>query len=308
MRLKKQPKYPNGGVHRPVAESTSVQMPDPAMIQRLEDDQEALDLAEMELQQRRRELPMGFVDDPAGLTPVYPLFDLLTLAGPKLVAELGEAGVRQIVKFVAKTPKSQLDKLGPKQIVMKALDPMEELAERRAKENLEYVTDRIVKQAGAEDSGALINLQSRSDALLDDAMAKEISERLRLYNKVDDVFGQALVDDVAKVRDVGDIKDLQYLKRTEAGLDFNRRRPEYQKLFEDLGLTKEEASNLLRDRALMDLDAVQLPLTTYGKTNLGGQPGERFVRSIRSNEYGGVVPMKKAKKGMRLKKKKRYGR
>jgi len=308
MRLKKRAKYPHGGIYHPPAESTFVQMPDPAMIQRLEDDQEALDLAEMELQQRRRELPMGFLDDPAGLTNVDPLFEILSLGGPKLFAELGEAGVRQIAKFVAKTPKSQLDELGPKQIVMKALDPMEELAERRAKENLEYVTDRIVKQAGAEDSGALINLQSKSDRLLDDAIQQEISERISLANKVDDIFSQALVDDVAKVRDVGNIKDLQYLKRTEAGLDFNRRRAEYQKLFEDLGLTKGEASELLRDRALMDPDAVKLDLTAYGKTNLGGQPGERFVRSIRSNEYGGVVPMKKAKKGMRLKKKKRYGR
>ena len=44
---------------------------------------------------------------------------------------------------------------------------------------------------------------------------------------------------------------------------------------------------------------MKLDITAYGKTNLGGQPGERFVRSIRSNEYGGVVPKKKKKKGMR---------
>jgi hypothetical protein len=303
MRLNKQPKYPHGGVYQPVAESTSVQMPDPAMIQRLEDAQEAIDFEEMALQQRRRELPMGFVDDPAGLTSVDPLFEILSLGGPKLFTELGEAGVRQIAKFVAKTPKSQLDKLGPKEIVMKALDPMEELAERRAKENLEYVTDRIVKQAGAEDSGALINLQSKSDALLDDAIQQEISERISLANKVDDIFTTSKVDDVYNVKDVGDARDLLSIKKRGAEVG-----NEYQKLFEDLGLTADEAETLLRERFGLDPDAMKLDLTAYGKTNLGGQPGERFVRSIRSNEYGGVVPMKKAKKGLRLKKKNRYGR
>ncbi len=291
MRLNKQPKYPHGGVHRPVAESTSAQMPDPAMIQRLEDAQEAIDFEDMALQQRRRELPMGFVDDPAGLTSVDPLFEILSLGGPKLFAELGEAGVRQIAKFVAKTPKSQLDELGPKQIVMKALDPMEELAERRAKENLEYVTDRIVKQAGAEDSGALINLQSKSDALLDDAIQQEISERISLANKVDDIFSQALVDDVAKVRDVGTAADVARINR--GGYEVGG---EYAKLFEDLGLTKDQAMNLIEERFMMDPDAVRLPLSAYGK------------QTQRLNRYGGVVPMKKAKKGMRLKKKNRYGR
>lgn len=291
MRLNKQPKYPHGGVHRPVAESTSAQMPDPAMIQRLEDAQEAIDFEDMALQQRRRELPMGFVDDPAGLTSVDPLFEILSLGGPKLFAELGETGVRQIAKFVAKTPKSQLDELGPKQIVMKALDPMEELAERRAKENLEYVTDRIVKQAGAEDSGALINLQSKSDALLDDAIQQEISERISLANKVDDIFSQALVDDVAKVRDVGTAADVARINR--GGYEVGG---EYAKLFEDLGLTKDQAMNLIEERFMMDPDAVRLPLSAYGK------------QTQRLNRYGGVVPMKKAKKGMRLKKKNRYGR
>ena len=54
--------------------------------------------------------------------------------------------------------------MAPRDIVLKALDPMDELAERRAKENLEFVSERAIKQAGAEDSGALINLQSKSDA------------------------------------------------------------------------------------------------------------------------------------------------
>lgn len=291
-------KYPHGGVHRPVAESTSVQMPDPRALQALEDAER--------LSSVRRQEEINTLGYPASygssVKSVNPLFDILSIGGPKFFSQVGKAGIKQIAKFIGNTPKSQLDNMAPRDIVLKALDPMDELAERRAKENLEFVSERAIKQAGAEDSGALINLQSRSDALLDDAMAKEISERLRLGRQADDIFSQALVDDVAKVRDVGDIKDLQYLKSTEAGLDFNRRRPEYQKLFEDLGLTKDEASELLRDRALMDPDAMKLDLTSYGKTNLGGQPGERFVRSIRSNGYGGVVPKKKKKKGMRVKK------
>jgi hypothetical protein len=270
----------------PPAESTSVQMPDPAMIQRLEDAQDAIDFENMALQQRRRELPMGFVDDPAGLTSVNPLFEILSLGGPKLFAELGKAGVRQIAKFVAKTPKSQLDKLAPKDIVMKALDPMDELAERRAKENLEYVTDRIVKQAGAEDSGALINLQSKSDALIDDAIQQEISERIGLATKVDDVFSEALIDDITGVRNVGTAADVARLEK----LGGYEKADEYARLFEELGLSKDQVMNLLEERFMMDPDAVRLPLSAYGK------------QTQRLNKNGGVVPIKKAKKGMKIKK------
>lgn len=273
----------------PPSESTSVSTPDPMMLQRLADAQDAIDLRELE-KRKAFEGPLGMYEaDPAGLPTQDPLFEILSLGGPKLFSELGEAGVRQIAKFLSKTPKSELDKLAPKEIVMKALDPMEELAERRAKENLEYVTDRIVKQAGAEDSGALINLQSKSDALLDDAIQQEISQRISLANKVDDIFSQALVDDVAKVRDVGTAADVARINR--GGYEVGG---EYAKLFEDLGLTKDQAMNLIEERFMMDPDAVRLPLSAYGK------------QTQRLNRYGGVVPMKKAKKGMKIKK--RYGR
>jgi hypothetical protein len=273
----------------PPSESTSVSTPDPMMLQRLADAQDAIDLRELE-KRKAFEGPLGMYEaDPAGLPTQDPLFEILSLGGPKLFSELGEAGVRQIAKFLSKTPKSELDKLAPKEIVMKALDPMEELADRRAKENLEYVTDRIVKQAGAEDSGALINLQSKSDALLDDAIQQEISQRISLANKVDDIFSQALVDDVAKVRDVGTAADVARINR--GGYEVGG---EYAKLFEDLGLTKDQAMNLIEERFMMDPDAVRLPLSAYGK------------QTQRLNRYGGVVPMKKAKKGMKIKK--RYGR
>lgn len=273
----------------PPSESTSVSTPDPMMLQRLADAQDAIDLRELE-KRKAFEGPLGMYEaDPAGLPTQDPLFEILSLGGPKLFSELGEAGVRQIAKFLSKTPKSELDKLAPKEIVMKALDPMEELADRRAKENLEYVTDRIVKQAGAEDSGALINLQSKSDALLDDAIQQEISERISLANKVDDIFSQALVDDVAKVRDVGTAADVARINR--GGYEVGG---EYAKLFEDLGLTKDQAMNLIEERFMMDPDAVRLPLSAYGK------------QTQRLNRNGGVVPIKKAKKGMKIKK--RYGR
>ena len=279
-------KYPHGGVHRPVAESTSVQMPDPEMIQRLEDAQEAIDLEDMALQQRRRELPMGFVDDPAGLTSVNPLFEILSLGGPKFFSQVGKAGIKQIAKFIGNTPKSQLDNMAPRDIVLKALDPMDELAERRAKENLEFISERAIKQAGAEDSGALINLQSKSDALLDDAIAKEISERIRLGRQADDIFSQALVDDVTRVRNVGSAKDVSRIENLP-GYD---KADEYAKLFEELGLSKDQAMTLLEERFMMDPDAVRLPLSAYGK------------QTKRLNRYGGIVPKKKKKKGMRVKK------
>lgn len=274
----------------PPSESTSVSTPDPMMLQRLADAQDAIDLRELE-KRKAFEGPLGMYEaDPAGLPTQDPLFEILSLGGPKLFSELGEAGVRQIAKFLSKTPKSELDKLAPKEIVMKALDPMEELAERRAKENLEYVTDRIVKQAGAEDSGALINLQSKSDALLDDAIQQEISERIGLATKVDDIFSEALIDDIAGVRNVGTAADVARIER----LGGYEKADEYARLFEELGLSKDQVMNLLEDRFMMDPDAVKLPLSAYGK------------QTQRLNKNGGVVPIKKAKKGMKIKK--RYGR
>ena len=111
--------------------------------------------------------------------------------------------------------------MAPRDIVLKALDPMDELAERRAKENLEFVSERAIKQAGAEDSGALINLQSRSDALLDDAIAKEISERIKLGRQADDAFTTAMMDDVYNVKDVGDARDLLSIKKEEPKSEMN---------------------------------------------------------------------------------------
>ena len=127
--------------------------------------------------------------------------------------------------------------------------------------------------------------------MLDDAIQQEISQRISLANKVDDIFSQALVDDVAKVRDVGTAADVARINR--GGYEIGG---EYAKLFEYLGLTKDQAMNLIEERFMMDPDAVKLPLSVYGK------------QTQRLNRNGGVVPMKKAKKGMRLKKKNRYGR
>ncbi len=275
-------KYPHGGVHRPVAESTSVQMPDPKALQALED-------AERLSSVRRQEEinTLGYPASHGGsVRSVNPLFDILSIGGPKFFSQIGKAGIKQIAKFIGNTPKTQLDNMAPRDIVLKALDPMDELAERRAKENLEFVSERAIKQAGAEDSGALINLQSRSDALLDDAMAKEISERLRLGRKADDIFSQALVDDVTRVRNVGSAKDVSRIENLP-GYD---KADEYAKLFEELGLSKDQAMTLLEERFMMDPDAVRLPLSAYGK------------QTKRLNRYGGVVPKKKKKKGMRVKK------
>ena len=275
-------KYPHGGVHRQVAESTSVQMPDPRALQALEDAER--------LSSVRRQEEINTLGYPASyggsMRSVNPLFDILSIGGPKFFSQVGKAGIKQIAKFIGNTPKSQLDNMAPRDIVLKALDPMDELAERRAKENLEFVSERAIKQAGAEDSGALINLQSKSDALLDDAIAKEISERLRLGRQADDIFSQALVDDVTRVRNVGSAKDVSRIENLP-GYD---KADEYAKLFEELGLSKDQAMTLLEERFMMDPDAVRLPLSAYGK------------QTKRLNRYGGVVPKKKKKKGMRVKK------
>ena len=88
------------------SESTSTRVPDAEILRYLIENQDAMEFSDSE---RRRELegPGGmYYRDPAGLTEVNPVFDLLGFAGPKVVGaftkralgEAGEAVARQAAK------------------------------------------------------------------------------------------------------------------------------------------------------------------------------------------------------------------
>ena len=81
----------------------------------------------------------------------------------------------------------------------------------------------------------------------------------------------------------GSVDDVR--RAAQSGVD-----PTYIKLFEDLGMDAKRVRQMLEERFMMDPDAVKLPLDVYGK------------QTQRLNKHGGVVPIKKAKKGMRLNK------
>ena len=75
-----------------------------------------------------------------------------------------------ISDYMAGMSAKELGEKKAKDIVMEALDPMKELAERRANENLQYVAERAIKKAGSDDMQAFLNLQNRAAEIADEAM------------------------------------------------------------------------------------------------------------------------------------------
>ena len=276
------------------SESTRTQTPDAAMLDRVLQAEEASVLSDLE-RQRMREEPLGmYYEDAAGLEQVNPVFEILSFAGPKLFQSIGKKGIKMISDYMAGMSAKELSEKKAKDIVMEALDPMKELAERRANENLQYVAERAIKKAGSDDTQAFLNLQNRAAEIADEAMGAEMFNLAKFENEVDRIFGQARIDDlvskrIGPIQDVGDAADVARIAKlddVELGL-------EKAKLFEDLGLTTDEAMQLLEERFMVDPDAMKLDLTTYGRKNLVGQPGQRFVYSPRINKDGGlIVPMR----------------
>ena len=259
------------------SESTRTQTPDAAMLDRLLQAEEESVLSDLE-RRRMREEPLGmYYEDAAGLEQVNPVFEILSFAGPKLFQSIGKKGIKMISDYMAGMSAKELGEKKAKDIVMEALDPMKELAERRANENLQYVAERAIKKAGSDDTQAFLNLQNRAAEIADEAMGAEMFNLAKFENEVDRIFGQAKVDDLFKIRDAGDAADVARIAKLE-GYD---KADEYAKLFEELGLTKEQAMQMLEDRFMMDPDAVRPPLTAYGK------------QTTRLNKNGGlIVPMK----------------
>lgn len=279
-------KYPHGGVHRPVAESTRTAPPiDPR------DLIAAGEAAQFEQNEFDR-MTGGY--ESGSIRSVDPLFDILSFGGPKFLQQIGKSGVKQLAKFLKSTPKSELSKMPMKDIIVKAIDPMDELATRRAQENLSYASERAIKKAGEENTAGILRLQSQSDDALRQGQIQEALDRSNFEQGIDDIFGQARVDDIIdngsmrfrKIKDVGNVDDV---KRAQS-LGGYEKAEEYAMLFEDFGMDKEDVMRMLEERFMMDKDAVKLPLNVYGK------------QTKNLNKYGGVVPVKKAKKGMRLNK------
>jgi len=278
-------KYPHGGVHRPVAESTRTAPPiDPRILIA------AGEAAQFEKAERDR-MTGGY--ESGSIRSVDPLFDILSFGGPKFLQQIGKSGVRQLSKFLKSTPKSELSKMPMKDIIVKAIDPMDELATRRAQENLSYASERAIKKAGEENTAGMLRLQSQSDDALRQGQIEEAYDRSNFEEGIDNIFGQARMDDIIdnesgfrRIKDVGSVDDV---KRAQS-LGGYEKADEYAMLFEDLGMDKKDVMRMLEERFMMDKDAVKLPLSVYGK------------QTKNLNKYGGVVPVKKAKKGMRLKK------
>jgi len=91
----------SGGTYYPTAESTSVSTPDPMMLQRLADSQDAIDLRELEKRQAF-EGPLGMYEaDPAGLTNVDPVFEIASTIGPGLAAKAASKVLSPVAKAAA---------------------------------------------------------------------------------------------------------------------------------------------------------------------------------------------------------------
>jgi hypothetical protein len=212
---------------------------------------------------------------------------------------IGKKGVKMISDYISGLSSKELASKKAKDIVMEAIDPMKELAERRATENLQYVADRTLRKAGADDTQAFLNLQGRAQEVADEAMGAEMFNVAKFENQIDDIFGQARVDDIIdngsmrfrKIKDVGNVDDV---KRAQS-LGGYEKADEYAMLFEDLGMDKKDVMRMLEERFMMDKDAVKLPLNLYGK------------QTKNLNEQGGfITPMKPVSSGcscMRCKKK-----
>lgn len=228
------------------------------------------------------EQPGGmYYADPAGLEQVNPVFELLSFAGPKVFQSIGKKGVKMVSDYISGLSSKELASKKAKDIVMEAIDPMKELAERRATENLQYVADRTLRKAGAEDTQGFLNLQGRAQEVADEAMGAEMFNVAKFENQIDDIFGQARVDDIIERRGLGRSKDLGSVedvrRATQSGVD-----PTYIKLFEDLGMDANDVRRMLEERFMMDKDAVKLPLSVYGKQTKNLNEDGGFITPMRS--------------------------
>jgi hypothetical protein len=228
------------------------------------------------------EQPGGmYYADPAGLEQVNPVFELLSFAGPKVFQSIGKKGVKMVSDYISGLSSKELASKKAKDIVMEAIDPMKELAERRATENLQYVADRTLRKAGAEDTQGFLNLQGRAQEVADEAMGAEMFNVAKFENQIDDIFGQARVDDIIERRGLGRSKDLGSVedvrRATQSGVD-----PTYIKLFEDLGMDANDVRRMIEERFMMDKDAVKLPLSVYGKQTKNLNEDGGFITPMRS--------------------------
>ena len=228
------------------------------------------------------EQPGGmYYADPAGLEQVNPVFELLSFAGPKVFQSIGKKGVKMVSDYISGLSSKELASKKAKDIVMEAIDPMKELAERRATENLQYVADRTLRKAGAEDTQGFLNLQGRAQEVADEAMGAEMFNVAKFENQIDDIFGQARVDDIIERRGLGRSKDLGSVedvrRAAQSGVD-----PTYIKLFEDLGMDANDVRRMLEERFMMDKDAVKLPLSVYGKQTKNLNEDGGFITPMRS--------------------------
>lgn len=150
------------------SDNTRTSTIDSRMLQALMDAQDSIDLNALEREQLKRE--SMYYEDPAGLPTQDPVFDLLGLAGPKVVAAfgrraLGEAG-EAVAKQAAKGRQPYMRMKSDLELNKRELDSLLKRYEE-AYENLEYHKDWLSKYGPVSKSDDFI--LSRREAALRDA-------------------------------------------------------------------------------------------------------------------------------------------
>lgn len=150
------------------SDNTRTSSIDPRMLQALMDAQDSIDLNALEREQLKRE--SMYYEDPAGLEMKNPVFDILGLAGPKVVAAFGKRALGEAGEAIAKqATKGRGKYMGLKSDLELNKRELNSLLERYedAYENLDYHKDWLSKYGPVSKSDDFI--LSRREAALRDA-------------------------------------------------------------------------------------------------------------------------------------------
>jgi hypothetical protein len=213
MRLKKGDPIPS--------DNTRTSSIDPRMLQALIDAQDAIDLSAIEDRQAF-EGPLGMYEaDPAGLPTQDPVFDLLTLAGPKAIASLGKKAIGETGESIAKniaskTAANAKEAVNPKLpgMLPEVLDAVRLKRIEAVREKLDDV-ERMVALTGRDPSVSPYakRLANQIDEMLSSvpsgAKTPEISSRIKSFDEVAPSLGSKEALDKLYYKK-GGLKDWQW--------------------------------------------------------------------------------------------------
>lgn len=212
MRLKKGDPIPS--------DNTRTASIDPRMLQALMDAQDSIDLRALEDRQTF-EGPLGMYEaDPAGLPTQDPVFDLLTLAGPKAITSLGKKAIGETGEAIAKNIASKTAANAEKAInpllpgmAPEVLDILRLKRIEGVRNKLDNV-EQMVALTGRDPSVSPLakRLANQIDEMLSSypaAKTPEISSRIRSFDEVSPSLGsKEALDKLYHKR--GGLKDWQW--------------------------------------------------------------------------------------------------